>query len=170
MDNSTTSKFYNVKKYLTKADENRINIRVLPPPRGRILDRSGRVLADNKQTYRLVLVPEQSRDVEKVLEVLSSLVTITEGEKQRILTDVKHRRPFIPVTIRRHLAWSEVARIEIDAPYLPGVSVEAGELRHYLMGSSCAHVVGYVGAASKGRRPRGCFARSPGVSCRQKWD
>lgn len=136
-------------KYLTKADENRINIRVLPPPRGRILDRSGRVLADNKQTYRLVLVPEQSRDVEKVLEVLSSLVTITEGEKQRILTDVKHRRPFIPVTIRRHLAWSEVARIEIDAPYLPGVSVEAGELRHYLMGSSFAHVVGYVGAASK---------------------
>jgi penicillin-binding protein 2 len=136
-------------KYLTKADENRINIRVLPPPRGRILDRSGRVLADNKQTYRLVLVAEQSRNVEKVLDVLSSLVTITEGERQRILTDVKHHRPFIPVTIRRHLAWSEVARIEIDAPYLPGVSVEAGELRHYLMGSSFAHVVGYVGAASK---------------------
>ena len=136
-------------KYLTKADENRINIRVLPPPRGRILDRSGRVLADNKQTYRLVLVAEQSGDVEKVLEALSSLVTITEGERQRILTDVMQRRPFIPVTIRRHLAWSEVARIEIDAPYLPGVSVEVGESRHYLMGSSFAHVVGYVGVASK---------------------
>tara|TARA_Y100000588_G_scaffold325775_1_gene359768 strand:+ start:3119 stop:5002 length:1884 start_codon:yes stop_codon:yes gene_type:complete len=151
-------------KYLRKADENRINIRVLPPRRGRILDRNGRVLADNKVTYRLVLVAEQSGDVEGVLDALSTIVSISESERSRILLDVRQRRSFIPVTIRRHLAWSEVARIEMDAPYLPGVSVEGGESRHYLMGSSFAHVIGYVGAASKSDTLADALLEVPGFS------
>ena len=151
-------------KYLRKADENRISIRVLPPRRGRILDRNGRVLAGNKVTYRLVLVAEQSGDVEGVLDALSSIVSISESERSRILLDVGQRRSFIPVTIRRHLAWSEVARIEMDAPYLPGVSVEAGESRHYLMGSSFAHVIGYVGAASKSDALADAVLEVPGFS------
>ena len=151
-------------KYLTKADENRINIRVLPPKRGRIMDRNGRILADNKPTYRLVLVAEQSGNVERVLDDLSSIVSISDGERKRILLDVSQRRPFIPVTVRRHLAWSEVARIEMDAPYLPGVSVEAGESRHYLMGSSFAHVIGYVGEASKTDALADAVLEVPGFS------
>ena len=46
-------------KYKTLAEENRINLRLLPPPRGRILDRFGRPVAINQENYRVTLVAEQ---------------------------------------------------------------------------------------------------------------
>ena len=135
-------------KYRTKADENRINLRLLAPPRGRIFDRAGRLIARNKQNYRLILVPEQAGDIQEILRTLSETVPLDISEHTRILNRVERGRPFIPIIVREHLSWSQVAKIEFDAPDLPGVSIESGEVRQYPLGASFAHVIGYVGSAS----------------------
>ena len=70
------------------------------------------------------------------------------SDHTRILNKVEHGRPFIPIIVREHLSWSQVAKIEFDAPDLPGVSIESGEVRQYPLGASFAHVIGYVGSAS----------------------
>ncbi len=136
-------------RYQTLADENRINLRLLPPPRGRIVDRYGLPMAINQQNYRVLLVPEQARDVEATLEALASVVPVTEADRRRILRDVRRRRRFVPVTVRENLNWGEVARIEVNAPDLPGVSIDVGQTRYYPYGGDTAHALGYVAAVSE---------------------
>ena len=135
-------------KYRVLADENRINLRLLAPPRGRILDRFGVVLALNHQNYRLVMVPEQARDTAAVIEALAGFVPIEAGEYERILGEIARKRAFVPITVREHLSWWQVAEIEVNAPYLPGVSIDEGRLRHYPHAAALAHVLGYVAAVS----------------------
>jgi penicillin-binding protein 2 len=136
-------------RYATLADENRINLRLLPPPRGRILDRHGRPLAINEQTYRVTIVAEQARGVEATLDTLGMLVEISPAERERILREVRRRRSFVPVTILENLDWDAVARIEVNAPALPGVAIDEGQNRHYPYGEEFAHVLGYVAAVSE---------------------
>ena len=81
------------------ADENRINLRLLPPPRGRILDRYGVELANNEQNYRVVLIAEQADSVEETLEALGKLILLPAHEQARVVRDVSRRRAFVPVTV-----------------------------------------------------------------------
>lgn len=135
-------------RYKMLADENRINIRLLPPTRGRVFDRNGQVLADNKQNYRILLVSEQTGDIEATLNRLGQLLPTSDDERARVLKDIKSRRHFVPVTVREHLDWAQVSRIEVNTPYLPGVSIDVGQVRHYPHGTPFAHVLGYVAAVS----------------------
>ncbi len=136
-------------RYATLAEDNRINLRLLPPPRGRIVDRFGVPLAVNQQNYRVVLVREQARDVQQTLESLAEVIRLPEAEFERILRDAKHKRAFVPVSVRDYLSWDEVSRIEVNAPDLPGVNIEVGQTRNYPFGESMTHVLGYVSSVSE---------------------
>ncbi|MFT7571026.1 MAG: penicillin-binding protein 2 [Paracoccaceae bacterium] len=136
-------------KYKTLADENRINLRLLPPPRGTIVDRYGRALAVNKENYRVTLVAEQVRDINTMLDTLSGIISLEDYERQRILREVRRRRGFVPVTVRENLNWRDVSRIEVNAPDLPGLSIEVGQSRQYPFAEDFAHVLGYVSAVSE---------------------
>ena len=136
-------------KYKTLAEENRINLRLLPPPRGRILDRFGRPLAINQENYRVTLVAEQVSNVEALLDSLSGILVLSDHERQRILREVRRRRGFVPVTVRENLEWGDVSRIEVNAPDLPGLSIEVGQSRKYPYANDFAHVLGYVSAVSE---------------------
>ena len=106
------------------ADENRINMRLLAPPRGRILDRYGVPLAVNDRTYRLVVVSEQTPDLAATLEAVGRLIPLTAEEKAKILEESRRKRKFVPIVVRENLNWDEVARIETNSPDLPGASIE----------------------------------------------
>ena len=136
-------------RYATLADENRINIRLLSPPRGRIVDRFGIPVAVNQQNHRVILVPEAASSIEATLGALGAIIDVGEGERRRILREARRRRGFIPITVRENLSWEEVARIEVNAPDLPGVMIDVGQSRHYLHGESVASVLGYVSAVSE---------------------
>jgi len=138
-------------RYATLADENRINLRLLAPPRGRIIDRFGRPLAENQQNYRLQLVPEDVKgsEIDEVLTHVQKIVTLTDGDKRRIVREVRRNRAFVPVTLKENLSWSEVARIEINAPDLPGLMIDVGRSRRYPYGAEAAHVLGYVASVSE---------------------
>ncbi|WP_114966269.1 penicillin-binding protein 2 [Alkalilacustris brevis] len=131
------------------ADENRINIRLIPPIRGLIHDRQGQVIAGNEQNYRVVIVREDAGDVEKVLRRLALLIDLSEEDVARALRDTMRNRPFVPVTVAERLPWNAVAKVAANAPALPGVTPEMGLSRHYPLGPEFAHVVGYVGPVSE---------------------
>ncbi|MCC7426160.1 MAG: penicillin-binding protein 2 [Alphaproteobacteria bacterium] len=132
-------------RYATLAEENRISMRLLAPPRGRILDRHGEPLAFNRLNYRALLVAEQTADIGATLETFSQLVPLSEAERARIEREARRRRRFVPVLVREHLEWDDMAKIEVNAPDLPGIVIDVGPTRVYPHGEDVAHVVGYVG-------------------------
>jgi len=135
-------------EYQLLADENRINIRLLPPARGMIYDRNGAILADNEQTYRIVIVRENVEDIETALARLSQLVYIPPENIARARQEIERHSPFVPVTIADRLTWEEVSRIAVNGPALPGITPEVGLSRRYPLGADFAHIVGYVGPVS----------------------
>ncbi|MBO9466251.1 penicillin-binding protein 2 [Tropicibacter sp. R15_0] len=126
------------------AEENRISIRFIPPTRGRIFDRNGRVIAENEPTYRIILVPEDAEDVQDVIARVSQLVELEEGDLNRALASINPRRPFDPVTIADRVSWADISRVAANAPALPGISTEVGQSRVYPQSELYAHVAGYV--------------------------
>jgi len=136
-------------RYATLAEENRINLRLLPPPRGRILDRRGRLLAVNRQNYRVLMTVERADAAESALAALARFIFIGDGDRKRVLREIGRKRSFVPVTVRENLDWREVARIEVNAPDLPGVTIDVGRSRFYPSNELAAHVLGYVSAVSE---------------------
>ena len=136
-------------RYTMLAEENRINMRLVAPSRGQILDRFGVPLAINEQNFRVVLVSEQARDVERTLALLSTIVPLSDVELRRVLREIQRKRAFVPVTVKENLTWDQVAQIEVNAPDLPGASIEVGEIRSYPFQGATAHFLGYVGAVSE---------------------
>lgn len=130
------------------AEENRINIRLLPPARGLIFDLNGLPIAANEQNYRVVMVREDAGDVGEVLERLTKIVQIDPENLARAMEEMMRRSPFVPVTIADRLTWDDVARVNINAPALPGITAEVGLSRAYPWGADLGHVVGYVGPVS----------------------
>jgi len=149
-------------RYRTLADDNRISLKLLAPPRGLIVDRFGRSLADNRQNYRLILTPENVQDLDKTLDRLASIIAIGPNERQRIAREIKRRRRFKPVIIRENLEWNTVARIEVNAPDLPGIGIDVGESRYYPGGAAMAPILGYVSSVSEKERTGDPLLELPG--------
>ena len=135
-------------RYRTQAEENRINLRLLAPSRGAIVDRAGVELARNRRNYCLVLAPEEAGDLERALDAVARWVPIDDEARERVLREAARRRPFASVLVSEHLSWRQVAAVEVNAPELPGVSIEVRRTRDYPHGPALAHVLGYVGAAA----------------------
>ena len=130
------------------AEENRINLRLIPPARGLIYDRDGTVIADNEQNYRIVMVREDAGDVDDTLARLSSLVPLDPEDLDRARKELKRRSPFVPVTVAERVPWEDIAKVAVNAPALPGISGEVGLSRVYPMKRDYAHILGYVGPVS----------------------
>ncbi|CUI00254.1 penicillin-binding protein 2 [Leisingera aquaemixtae] len=130
------------------AEENRINIRLLPPARGQIFDRNGLIVAQNSPSYRITVVPEDAGDVEAVIAKLSSLVPLDPEDLERARTEMRRSPPFLPITLADQIGWEDISKVAVNAPALPGVTPEVGLTRVYPQLDDFAHVVGYVGPVS----------------------
>ncbi len=150
------------KKFQMLADENRINMRLLVPPRGRIFDRNGEPLAVNGMNYRVLITAEQAPDILQTLTALKRILDIKETDQERILREISRRRSFIPVTIRESIDWSTVSKIEVNAPDLPGISIEVDQTRQYLVGSKTSHILGYVAYPPPDLKQSDALLRVPG--------
>ncbi len=136
-------------RYRTLSDKNRINIKMLAPSRGQIVDRFGVPLAVNNQNFRVLIVPEQTDDIQKSLRALQNFIEIEEGDIQKVLKQASRSPKFVPLEVKDDLSWEDVAKIEVNLPDLPGLSIDVGEIRAYPYGVSTAHIVGYVSSVSK---------------------
>jgi penicillin-binding protein 2 len=129
------------------AEDNRISIRLIPPARGLIHDRNGKLIAGNEQNYRVVISREDAGDAEAVLHRLAGIVPISPEDMERALKEANKRSP-LPIIVADRLPWGDVSKVAINAPGLPGVSPEVGLSRVYPRDTDFAHVVGYVGPVS----------------------
>lgn len=136
-------------QYELLSKENQFNDRLLEPLRGRILDRFGIPLAENDHNYSVEIVPEDAGDLEQVLAALAQFVPLTEDERKKILAEAKKKRAFVPIAVTDNLSWHQVSSIEVNAPDLPGVSIEVRQRRRYTQGRTAAHIVGYVAAPAE---------------------
>jgi len=132
-------------RYRLMAEQNRVNLRLLPPLRGKILDRFGQPIAVNDPNYRVVVVPEQTLDMRGTLKALARILALDDGEIERIMRERGRYRAFVPITVRGNLDWDQVSRIEVNLPDLPGAGIEVDQTRSYPFGGATAGVLGYVG-------------------------
>jgi penicillin-binding protein 2 len=131
--------------YMTEAEDNRINQRLIAPLRGRILDRFGVELANNRRNYRVMVVAEQAREgVEAALDAIGRVIVLTDRQRQKALRDIAMNKKFVPVPVVENLSWEEFARINLHLPYLPGVLPDVGETRAYPYAGLFSHILGYV--------------------------
>lgn len=136
-------------KYRLLADENRINLRLLPPSRGLILDRFGVPLAANFPNYRAILVAEQTKDLEQTLGDFARLVPLSERERTKVMRELKRNRAFTPIPVKEDLSWEQMSQVELNLPELPGISIEEDQKRYYPFAGLTAHILGYVQTASE---------------------
>lgn len=134
--------------FAEQAQGNRLRIQAIPPTRGLIFDRKGRVLAENIPTYQLELIPEQVSDIDDTLRRLSELGLVDEEDIPRIMQASREGPRFKPLTLRYRLDEEEIANFAIRRPRFPGVDFQPRLVRHYPHGEYTAHAVGYVGAIS----------------------
>ena len=130
------------------ADENSIKIRLLPPARGLVHDRNGRLIAGNEQNYRVTITREDAGDVPAVLTRLAQLMPLSTDDIARTQKEVDRRSPTLPITVADRLSWEDFSRVAVNAPSLPGVTTEVGLSRIYPLAKDLAHVLGYVGPVS----------------------
>jgi penicillin-binding protein 2 len=135
--------------YRTAAEDNRVNERLVAPPRGRILDRFGVELANNRRNYRLLLVAEQlSGNAAAALDTIAHVIALSDQQKKRVLRDLAANKKFVPVLVAENLTWDEFALVNQHLPYLPGLQPDVGETRAYPFGAELSHLLGYVAPVS----------------------
>lgn len=131
------------------ADDNRIRVLPVPPPRGLIFSRDGLLLADNRPGFALVADREQIVNLEATLSNLEHVISLDEDDREALARARRHTRRFDDLVVKAVLTPSEVAAFEVNSHRFPGLRVRAELVRHYPLGPMFAHLVGYVGAISE---------------------
>lgn len=135
-------------EYTTLATANQFNFRLVPPPRGVIKDRDGVVIAGNRPSFRVLVVRDETKDLDQTLDLLGRLIPETLDRRRAIIRDVNAAPRFSPVPVKSDLTWEEFAKVNLYANELPGVMADMHETRYYPHGGAFAHVVGYVAKVS----------------------
>jgi len=135
-------------RYKMLAASNQFNFRLIPPPRGRILDRNGVEIAANRPNFRLLLLKDEVQDPNATLDLVSQVVPITPDKRRQIIRQLAETQRFVPIAVVDDLSWDEFARVNVRAAELPGLQPDMGEARVYPFGGAFAHVVGYVSRVS----------------------
>lgn len=150
--------------FAEKAQGNRIRIEAVPPIRGLVFDRKGRVLAENLPAYQLELIPEQVDDIGDTLNRLAAINLIEAEDIPRFRELSRSGQRFKPITLKLRLTEKEIANFAIQRPRFPGVDFQPRLVRHYPHGELVAHAVGYVGALTSSDLQRLDTARYAGSS------
>ncbi|WP_175688376.1 penicillin-binding protein 2 [Burkholderia anthina] len=137
-------------KYALQAEENRISVAPIVPNRGIITDRNGVILAKNYSAYTLEITPSKLDDtLDNTIEKLSEIIPIDARDRRRFKKLQEDSKNFESLPIRTRLTDAEVARFTAQRFRFPGVDVRARLFRQYPLGTTAAHVIGYIGRISK---------------------
>jgi penicillin-binding protein 2 len=135
-------------KYMRLAQENQFNTRIITPLRGEIVDRFGKTLASNRQNFRVLLMPDETRDPEAALAEIQRIVPLSDEKLAKLLREIRRTQGYAPVEVVNNLEWDAFSKINFELPHLPGAHPEVSEARNYPLGNATAFVIGYVGAVT----------------------
>ena len=134
--------------YKVLAESNRVQLQLIPPRRGWIVDRTGHPIAINRTDFRVDLIPDQLRDKDRIIAELAEMLALPPDEIQRVHEELARAAGYQPVPVAENLSYERYAAISVRLPELPGVAPTQGYSRFYPDGAAVGHLVGYVGAAS----------------------
>ena len=135
-------------KYELLSEKNRVQLIVVPPRRGWLVDRTGQPIAINRSDFRVDIIPQQFENPETTLKLLARLLELDSDALDRVLRDLKESRGFKPVEVAENVPYDRYAAVTVRLPELPGVQATRGFSRYYPAGPAVAHLVGYVGTPS----------------------
>jgi penicillin-binding protein 2 len=134
--------------YSAQSSGNRIRVQPIPPIRGLILDRNGKVMAENTPSYQLEMTPEQVPDMADTLRRLVATGIVDGGDLPELMEMIGSRRSFDTVVVAERLTDDELATFAVNRPHFPGVEIRARLGRSYPYGTATAHLLGYVSGIS----------------------
>jgi len=157
-------------KYSSLAERNRVRYIPVIAPRGRMLDRDGRVLVDNRPSFSVLLLRDDPPLVEKHLAGISDGLGIPLDDLRDQLNNTKNLPKFQPIIIKPDASPADIAFIESHRSDIPVLEMISVSRRRYLPGGFLAHAAGYVGEvseqqieASNGKLRPGDFAGKTGL-------
>ena len=136
---------YQHEYFTARSDGNRLHSQYVPPARGLIFDRSGKLLAENQPIFNLTVVPEQVESFDETLEILNRLIRLTDDDIEQFNSRLQRNRvPFSSVPLRYILDEEEKSKVAVNGHLLPGIAIEPQLVRRYPLAGLTAHSVGYV--------------------------
>ncbi len=147
----------NGEEFREKSERNKLRIVRLQPPRGKILDRNGRLLAGVKPCFNICIVRKDVKNMEALLGRLLPLLNEQESSIRVRLKTSLQQPGYIPAVIKRDAQWDEISRVEARLSDLPGVIIEVTPGRKYPYGSIAPHLLGYLGELSQADIDAGRF-------------
>ena len=138
---------FNYKEYSKKSENNSFRIQAILPQRGKILSESGAVISRDAPIYRIYLIPEETDDLESLINIVTKDLNLRKKTVDRIWRNIKKQKAFQPVLISENSNWNTLARLA--AKNIPGLHISTGFSRVYELGPAGAQVFGYVGAPKK---------------------
>ena len=139
-----------------------MTVQLAAPRRGSIYDRFGRAVAEEKENFRILVVPAFCKDLSRTLAALARIVPFPPPTRTACSASARRQSGYFPVLVTEGLTWRQFALLNVLAPQLPGVRTDRATFRHLQYASSMAHVVGYVGMADKGEVDEDPVMRVPG--------
>jgi len=136
-------------EYKNRAENNRVRIREVAPPRGDIVDRNGKELVTTRPSFNVVLVREDSNDIDDLLKRLSVVLKDDVSVLWERIREAESKQRHIPVRLKENLSWDTLAYLETHNMDFPGIRIEVFPRRYYHYGDMAAHVIGYLGEISK---------------------
>ncbi|HEV2816130.1 MAG TPA: penicillin-binding protein 2 [Allosphingosinicella sp.] len=135
--------------YRELAEENRIQMRLIPPRRGWIVDRYGNPIAINRGDVRIDIIPDLLQDKERVIAELARILELPAEEVQRIRAEIAASSGYQPVPVAEHVPPEKYFAVSVRLPELPGVAPLRAFARYYPEGAAVGHLVGYVGVPNR---------------------
>jgi penicillin-binding protein 2 len=136
-------------RYKLLAESNRIQMRLIPPRRGWIVDRHGHPMAVNRSDFRVDIIPDRLEEEDRVLAELASLLDLDPEEVERIREDLARASGYQPVPVAESLPFERYAAVTVRLPELPGVAPLRAFARFYPEGAAVGHLIGYVGTPNR---------------------
>lgn len=136
-------------RWQTLAEQNRVREFPILAPRGKILDREGRIIVDNYPSFSALLVRENARDIEDKLPKIAAGLNIPEDELRRALRHYAGRPKNEPLIIKSDITPDELAFIEANTNEIPELETIMVHRRLYPKDGFMAHLIGYVGELSE---------------------
>ena len=134
--------------YRTLAESNRVQLTIIPPRRGWIVDRAGRPIAINRSDFRVDLIPDRLHDPDRIIAELQRLLGLSPEDVARVREDLAKAAGYQPVPVAEKLDYERFAAVSVRLPELPGVAPTRSFARYYPAGAAVGHLTGYVGTAS----------------------
>ena len=130
--------------FTTLSESNQLKILPVPPKRGLILSRDGRLMAGNKPSFDLELIPEQIENLDETIKQLSQLIGISENDLDRFHKISQGKQRFESIPLKLQVNDKEIARFVVNRHHFPGVDIVSHSYRYYPYGESMVNAVGYV--------------------------